>query len=88
MSSFLDTALEGTTLQVDLAGLPSAKFNLTGSLQGPSNPVMMALKPRITLQRNGTVLFQQAPYGNPEEGFPFGALAIVALAMVAYIFLK
>lgn len=74
-----------TTVTVELAGLPPLTLALDDSA-GEASPLLKALRPRVTLVRNGVVLLRHAPYGSPEDGVPWG-LVVAGGALLAVLLL-
>lgn len=71
---------KGSDITIELAGLPPLTLSLEDDGSPPS-PILSALRPRVTLRRNGVVLVQQAPYGAPDDGVPWGLVFAGALLL-------
>lgn len=77
-----DAVFKGSVVVVETAATPPISIDLGGD---PS-PLTKALRPRVTLVRNGITVFSSAPYGDPSEHrtYVFVALAVLAgLVLIA-----
>jgi len=82
----LDNLTQGTTVQVELAGLPPFSIDLGGSGGGVGSAIGSALRPRISVLRNGQLLVEPIqPFGSPDDGFPWGLLLVAAVGILLVV---
>lgn len=74
ISGITSTLLQNVVVKVQFSGLPPIKIRLDS--QDQSNELLLALRPRVTIERNGQALASVAPYGDPEEGIPAAAIIL------------
>ncbi len=84
--SIADEFLQGATATVELSGLPTLRFDLSGAGQEGPGLLLSLLKPRVTVKRGNLVLFATAPAGRPEDGLPLGLMALLLVALIAGYF--
>lgn len=78
----LDVLTQGATVKLELAGLPSVELALDD--KGPPSPLVKLLRPKVSVSKNGALLFQSAPYGEPRQGLPLGLIVLGGLAVVGF----
>jgi hypothetical protein len=83
---FVEELLSDAEVEVEVAGLAPFRLALKPD-GGPPNPVLAALRPKVTVRKGATVLAVAAPYGEPRDGAPVALLAIAGGAIVAAVLL-
>lgn len=79
--------LDGATVVVEVAGAPPVTVSLDPKSE-PS-PLAQLLRPKVTVKSGDAVLYSSAPYGEPSQGFPVVAVAVLGLlALVAVMVLR
>lgn len=76
MSGALDTVLAGTRVVIRTTLLPDFVVELDD--KSPPGPLSQLLKPQVSLERGGLLLYRAEPYGAPQAP----ALLIPALLVV------
>ncbi len=78
MTDILQALLSTAQIEVELAGLPPMTISLDPGPAGePPNAIVSALRPAVTLRVGGRTIVRQAPYGEPTQGVPWGAVAVI-----------
>lgn len=85
--SLTRSILEGSTITVETAFTPPITVDLSVGPDDKPSPLMALLKPRYTVQRQGIVLYDAAPHGQPDAQMRTLAIIGVALAVVVLFIL-
>ena len=84
--SLVDSLLDKSSVSVKVSGLPELTIDLDPSK--PSSPLVQALKPKVTVRRQGQVLLVHAPYGEPSSANVLPWVALAGLIMFVVVVLR
>ncbi len=80
----MEELLQGASIRVDTTLFPSFTVDLSSAVAGEASPLTKALKPRVTVIRNGVTLYRVAPHGDPGSGLPLLLLAGAILFLLFF----
>lgn len=88
MASLFDTLAKGSNVTVETVLTPPLTFNAQEELNAPQGLLTRLLKPSVTVEVDGNVLYHVAPAGEPAEGVVRFAAIVVGLLVLFILLVK